>query len=254
MVNVWPDNPMGYSSERHPRALPVDVSRSSSRRTDPKTLYVTSQHVWKTTNEGQSWERISPDLTRHDPSTHGAVRRADHARPDRRRNLRRRSSPSRPSPLDGNVIWAGSDDGLVHVTRDGGKTWTNVTPPDLPEFARISLIEASPHEAGTAYLAANRYQRADRAPYVYKTSDYGKTWTKIVTGIRRRRLRAGRSARTRSGRGCCSSAPSTASTSRSTTARNWQSLRLDLPVTPVHGIVVKEQRPRDRHARPRRST
>ena len=89
-----------------------------------------------------------------------------------------------PSPRDGNVIWAGSDDGLVHVTRDGGKSWTRVTPQGLPDFARISLIEASPHDTGTAYLAANRYQRADRAPYVYRTTDYGATWTKIVNGIR----------------------------------------------------------------------
>ena len=87
-----------------------------------------------------------------------------------------------PSPVDGNVIWAGSDDGVVHVTRDGGKNWQKVTPAGLPDFTRISLIEASPHAAGTAYLAGNRYQRADRAPYVYKTTDYGQTWTKIVDG------------------------------------------------------------------------
>ena len=150
--------------------------------TDPKTLYVTSQHVWKSTNEGQSWQQISPDLSRHDPSTMGpsggpitldqtgvetyAVVFALAPRRRRQRHLgriRRR---------------------LVHVTRDGGQNWAKVTPPDLPAFARVSLIEASPHDAGTAYLAGNRYQRADRAPYVYKTSDYGRTWTKIVAGLR----------------------------------------------------------------------
>ena len=89
-----------------------------------------------------------------------------------------------PSPQDINTIWAGSDDGLVHVTRNGGKNWDNVTPKDLPEFARISLIEASPHTNGTAYVAANRYQMDDTKPYVYKTTDFGKTWTKIVNGVK----------------------------------------------------------------------
>ena len=88
-----------------------------------------------------------------------------------------------PSRQDVNTIWTGSDDGWVHVTRDGGKNWEKVTPPDLPDFTRISLIEASPHQNGVAYLAGNRYQMADRKPYVYKTSDYGKSWTKIVAGI-----------------------------------------------------------------------
>ena len=81
------------------------------------------------------------------------------------------------------TIWTGSDDGWVYVTRDGAVTWQKITPPDLPEFARISLIEASPHRNGVAYLAANRYQLGDRAPYLYKTADFGATWTKIVAGI-----------------------------------------------------------------------
>ena len=88
-----------------------------------------------------------------------------------------------PSRQDGNTIWTGSDDGWVHVTRDGGKNWEQVTPPDLPDFTRISLIEASPHQNGVAYLAGNRYQQGDRKPYVYKTADFGKTWQKIVNGI-----------------------------------------------------------------------
>ena len=181
-INVWPDNPMGHASgdmtQRFQWTFPIVISP-----TDPKTVYVTSQHVWKSTNEGQSWQQISPDLSRHDPSTMG-----DSGGPI---TLDQTGVETyavvfalAPSPLDGNVIWAGSDDGLVHVTRDGGKNWTKVTPPGLPDFARVSLIEASPHDAGTAYLAANRYQRADRAPYVYRTTDYGATWTKIVNGIR----------------------------------------------------------------------
>ena len=159
----------------------MDVSHRD-RATDPNTLYVTSQHVWKTTNEGQTWERISPDLTRHDPSTlgpSGGPITLDQTGVETYAVV----FTLAPSSVDGRVIWAGSDDGYVHVTRDGGRNWEKVTPPDLPDYTRISLIEASPHDAGTAYLAGNRYQRADRAPYVYKTTDYGKTWTKIVRGL-----------------------------------------------------------------------
>ena len=151
--------------------------------------------------------------------------------------------------MDGNVIWAGSDDGLVHVTRDGGKNWHDVTPPDLPEFTRISLIEASPHDAGTAYLAGNRYQRSDRAPYVYKTADFGKTWTKIVTGLRADDFaRAIREDKKRKGllflgteNGIYVSFDDGAA---------WQSLRLELPVTPVHGIEVRDDDLRHRDAWP----
>ncbi|MGE5199125.1 MAG: hypothetical protein ACM3H9_05765, partial [Rhodospirillaceae bacterium] len=128
----------------------------------------------------------------------------------------------------------------VHVTRDGGKTWDNVTPKDLPEFARISLIEASPHQAGCAFVAANRYQRADRAPYVYRTDDYGRTWTKIVGGLPASDFaRAIREDRKKAGllylgteHGIYVSFDN---------GRAWQSLRLDLPVTPVHGIVSTEK-------------
>jgi photosystem II stability/assembly factor-like uncharacterized protein len=180
-INVWPDNPMGFSAadirERFQWTFPIVIAPA-----EPHTLYATSQHVWKTTNEGQSWERISPDLTRHDPATlgpSGGPITLDQTGVETYAVV----FTLAPSPIDGRVIWAGSDDGYVHVTRDGGRNWARVTPPDLPEFTRISLIEASPHDPGTAYLAGNRYQRADRAPYVYRTTDYGATWTKIVRGL-----------------------------------------------------------------------
>jgi photosystem II stability/assembly factor-like uncharacterized protein len=237
VVNAWPENPMGHSSkdikERFQWTFPIVFSR-----TDPKVLYIGSQHLWRTTNGGQSWERISPDLTRADPSTmgpSGGPITLDQTGVETYATI----FTIAPSPHDGNTIWVGSDDGLVHVTRDGGRTWTKITPPDLPEFARISLIEASPHRPGTAYVAANRYQRGDRSPYVYRTDDYGQTWTKIVGGL---------------------PGDDFARAIREDTKRpkllylgtehgiyvsfddggHWQSLRLNLPVTPVHGIVVEE--------------
>jgi photosystem II stability/assembly factor-like uncharacterized protein len=237
-INVWPDNPMGYSAkdiaERFQWTFPIVFSP-----TDPRVLYVGSQHVWKTTNEGKSWQRISPDLTRHDPATmgpSGGPITLDQTGVETYATV----FTIAPSPHDGQTIWAGSDDGLIHVTRDGGKAWENVTPRGLPEFARISLIEVSPHDPGTAFVAANRYQRADRAPYVYRTEDYGKSWVKIVGGLPGSDFaRAIREDRKKPGllylgteHGIYVSFDS---------GGVWQSLRLDLPVTPVHGIVSTEK-------------
>ncbi len=149
---------------------------------DPKILYTSSQHLWKTTNEGQSWDQISPDLTRADPKTlgdSGGPITKDQNGPEIYGTI----FTIAPSRQDVNTIWTGSDDGLVYITRDAGKHWTNITPKDLPEFSRISMIDASPHNAGTAYLAAKRYQLDDRKPYIYKTHDFGRTWAKITNGI-----------------------------------------------------------------------
>ena len=235
-INVWPDNPMGHSSgeitERFQWTFPIVVSP-----VDPNTLYVTSQHVWKSTNEGQSWERISPDLTRHDPATmgpSGGPITLDQTGVETYATV----FTLAPSPRDGNVIWAGSDDGLVHVTRNGGKNWEKVTPPELKEFTRISLIEASPHDPAVAYLAGNRYQRSDRAPYVYKTTDYGRTWTKIVNGLPGDDFaRAIREDKVR--KGLLFLGTETSLYVSFDDGGVWQPLRLNLPVTPVHGIQVK---------------
>jgi photosystem II stability/assembly factor-like uncharacterized protein len=235
-VNIWPDNPMGFSAsditERFQWTFPIVIAP-----TDPKTLYATSQHVWKSTNEGQSWQRISSDLTRHDPSTlgpSGGPITLDQTGVETYATV----FTLAPSAVNGNVIWAGSDDGLVHVTRDAGKTWANVTPAGLPEFTRISLIDASPHEAGSAYLAGNRYQRSDRAPYVYKTSDYGKSWTKIVNGIPADDFpRAVREDPKR--RGLLFLGTETGFYVSFDDGGWWQPLQSGLPVTPVHGIQVK---------------
>ena len=235
-INVWPDNPMGFSSgditERFQWTYPIVIAP-----TNPDVLYVTSQHVWKSINEGQSWQRISPDLTRHDPSTlgpSGGPITLDQTGVETYATI----FTLAPSAVDGNVLWAGSDDGLVHVTRDGGKNWQNVTPPDLPPFTRISLIEASPHSAGSAYLAGNRYQLGDRAPYVYKTADSGKTWTKIANGLTGENIaRAIREDKKRTG--LLFLGTDTGIYVSFDDGAAWQSLQLDLPVTPVHGIEVR---------------
>ncbi|MFN7944365.1 MAG: glycosyl hydrolase [Blastocatellia bacterium] len=149
---------------------------------DANVLYTSSQHLWKTTNDGQSWERISPDLTRGDPKTlgdSGGPITKDQNGPEIYGTI----FTIAPSLFGPGMIWTGSDDGLIYLTRDGGKNWSNATPKDLPEFSRVSIIEASAHEAGTAYFAAKRYQLDDRRPYIYKTTDFGKTWTKITNGI-----------------------------------------------------------------------
>jgi hypothetical protein len=172
---------MGHASgeirERFQWTFPIVFSR-----TGPKRLYVGSQHLWMTTTEGKSWQKISPDLTRHDPKTmgpSGGPITKDQTGVETYATI----FTIAPSPHSADVIWTGSDDGYVFITRDGGKNWTNVTPRELPEFARISMIEVSPHRPGTAYVSAKRYQLDDRAPYIYRTDDYGRTWSKTVNGI-----------------------------------------------------------------------
>ncbi|MEO7273014.1 MAG: glycosyl hydrolase [Vicinamibacterales bacterium] len=150
---------------------------------DPNVLYTSSQHLWKTTNAGQTWDKISGDLTRHDPKTMG-----DSGGPI----TKDMNAPEvygtifaiGPGKKDVNTIWTGSDDGLVHVTRDGGKTWTNVTPKGMPDFGRVSQIDASSFDPAAAYVAVKKPLLDDLAPYVFRTHDFGKTWMPIVTGLK----------------------------------------------------------------------
>jgi photosystem II stability/assembly factor-like uncharacterized protein len=180
-IDIWPDNPMGHPArdlkERFQWTFPIMTNPAR-----PRAVYASSQHVFVTTNEGQSWRQISPDLTRADPATLG-----DSGGPITKDQTSIEYYATvfavAPSTVDRNVIWAGSDDGLVHVTRNHGGSWQRVRPPLLPTFSRITTIDASPHEAGAAYLAANRYRSDDRAPYLYKTTDYGQSWTRISRGI-----------------------------------------------------------------------
>ena len=160
---------------------------------DPDVLYITSQFVHRTTDEGQSWSVISPDLTRHDPKTLEVTPSYDHPEPGQYWGpiTREAYGPEwyatifafAESPARAGVMWAGSDDGWVHVSKDGGASWTKVNIPGLPEFALISIIEPWHADPATAYVAATRYKLDDRTPYLYRTHDYGATWTKITSGI-----------------------------------------------------------------------
>jgi photosystem II stability/assembly factor-like uncharacterized protein len=146
------------------------------------TIYTSSQHLWKTTDDGHSWQKISPDLTRNDPKTlgdSGGPITHDQNGPEIYGTI----FTIAPSHKEENTIWTGSDDGLIQLTRDGGKTWSNITPSNMPHYGRVSLIEASPTDAASAYAAVKNYQMDDRDPYIYRTHDYGKTWTKIINGI-----------------------------------------------------------------------
>jgi photosystem II stability/assembly factor-like uncharacterized protein len=238
VVTIYPNNPMGHSSidikERFQWTFPIVYSPL-----DQKVLYASSQHLFRTTNGGQSWQKISPDLTRHDPATlqaSGGPITKDQTGVETYATI----FTIAPSRQEMNTIWTGSDDGVIHVTRDGGKNWTNVTPKDLPDFTRISLIEASPHQDGVAYLVGNRYQRDDRKPYIYKTADFGKTWTKIVNGIPENDFpRAIREDPKR--RGMLFVGTENGIYVSFDDGARWQSLRLNLPVTPVHGVVVEDR-------------
>lgn len=204
---------------------------------DSKILYTCSQHVWKTTNEGQSWEVISPDLTYADPETLG-VTGGEITKDMNGPEIYGTVFALAPSFHDVNMIWAGSDDGKIHLTRDGGKNWANITPKDLPKNSVVAIIDESKHNAGTAYVAAFRYQVDDRQPYVFRTRDYGKTWSKIVTGIKDGHF--SRSIREDHVRpGLLFLGTEHGAYVSFNAGDNWQSLQLNLPDTPIRDLVVK---------------
>ena len=236
-VTPWPDNPMGHSAEdlayRFQWTFPILISPH-----DPRTVYVGSNVLFKSVNEGESWTVVSPDLTRHDPATLGASGgpiTKDQTSVEYYATIFALSE----SPLVRGQIWAGSDDGMIHLTRNGGATWTDVSPKGYGDWLRISSIDASRYAAGTVYVAANRYQMDDMRPYLLKSTDYGKTWTLITTGlpsteftrvlredpVRRGLLYAGTE------RGVWVSFDD---------GGHWQSLQRNLPIVPVHDLAVKD--------------
>ena len=182
-INPWPDNPMGHGASdlkyRFQWSFPIVISPH-----DPAVIYAGANVMFKSTDEGRSWTTISGDLTRNDRSKQGTS-----GGPITKDNTSIEYYDTiftiNESPVTKGVIWVGSDDGLVNLTRDGGKTWTNVTPPKelMPEWEQINAIEPSPFDPATAFVAATRYKSDDFKPYMYRTHDYGKTWTKITNGI-----------------------------------------------------------------------
>lgn len=180
-VNVWPDNPMGHGAEgfkyRFQWNFPIFFSPHNSDR-----LYTASNQLHVSTNEGQTWEIISPDLTRNDPSklgSSGGPITKDNTSVEYYCTI----FAATESYHEEGVIWTGSDDGLVHITKDGGDNWTNVTPAGMPEWMMINSVEINPFNKGGLYIAGTRYKLGDYTPYLYKTEDYGQTWKKITNGI-----------------------------------------------------------------------
>ena len=234
-ITIWPEHMMGWPAKdaryRFQWTFPIHLSPH-----DPHTLYVAGNHVFRSHDEGASWQVISPDLTRHDPerlgSSGGPVTKDNVGTEYYGTVFALAESPCQPG-----VLWAGSDDGLVHHSSDGGATWTEVTPPDLPPWALISLLEPSPHDPATAYLAATRYKLDDFAPYLYATDDAGRHWRRLTSGLPddvfTRAIREDPVCR-----GLLYAGTETGVWVSPDGGARWQALQLNLPVVPIHDLVV----------------
>ncbi|MCE2901697.1 MAG: WD40/YVTN/BNR-like repeat-containing protein [Gemmatimonas sp.] len=235
-VNPYPwfysGEPSKEIKERWQWTFPILFSQ-----VDPKLLFVSSQRLWATRDGGRTWKNLSPDLTRHAPETQeksGGPITGDMNGPEVYGTI----FSVGPSKKDANVIFTGSDDGLVFVTRNFGLTWTNVTPKDMPEFGRVSQLDASAFDAGTVYMSVRRPLLNDRAPYIFKTTDYGKTWTKIVNGLGAEDyVHAVREDPTR--RGLLYAATQHGVYISYDDGANWQSLKLNMPDVPVADLIVE---------------
>ncbi len=173
--NLYSHNPKDLKY-RFQRVSPIHVSPH-----DPEVVYHASQYLHRTTDGGVTWETISPDLTEFDPSKQ-VISGSPITRDITGEEFYSTIYSVRESPLEKGLIWVGANDGPIHVTRDGGRTWSNVTPKDLPPGGRVQTVEPSPHRAGKAYVAVYRYLLNDWRPYIYRTDDYGQTWTRLTTG------------------------------------------------------------------------
>ena len=237
-VNVWPDNPMGHGAEgmkeRFQWNFPILFSRH-----DPGLLYAAGNRLFATRDEGQSWEAISPDLTRNDPSKLGPS-----GGPITKDNTGVEYYCTifavAEDHFESGVIWTGSDDGLVHLTRDGGETWEEVTPEGMPEWIQVNAIEADPHRAGAAYVAATMYKSDDFRPYLYRTTDYGRSWEKIVRGIDEEHFtRVVRADPDRAG--LLYAGTESGLYLSFDDGGHWHPFQLDLPIVPITDLVVKDQ-------------
>ena len=230
--NVSP-MPVRRGDYRVLRTMPVLFSP-----VDRRTLYFASNVLWKTLDGGQQWTQISPDLSRETwpvPANVGKYAGTPEAQPSRRGVI----YTVAPSPLDINTIWAGTDDGLIHVTRDGGKTWSNVTPPQLAPWAKVSLMEASHFDSKIAYAAVNTFRLDDLKPHIYRTRDGGATWTHVAAGIPDGGVvNAVREDPQR--RGLLFAGTEQAVYVSFDDGDEWQSLRLNMPATSIRDLVIKD--------------
>lgn len=239
-VSPYPNNPMGAGADvlkyRFQWNFPILFSPH-----DPNTLYTAGNVLFRSMNEGQTWEVISPDRTRDDKTKQGAS-----GGPITKDNTSVEYYGTiftvMESGVQKGVIWTGSDDGVVQLTRDGGKNWTNVTPSKdvMPEWIQINSIEASPHDPATAYVAATMYKWDDYKPYLYKTSDFGKSWRRITNGIPA-------TAFTRviredpNKRGLLYAGTETGLYVSFDDGANWQSMQFGLPVVPITDLAIHKR-------------
>ena len=236
-INVWPDNPMGHGAEgmkyRFQWNFPIIFSKH-----DPKKLYAFSNHVHVTENEGQSWKLLSGDLTRNDPTklvSSGGPITQDNTSVEYYCTI----FAANESPLKEGLLWVGSDDGLIHVSKDGGATWENVTPANMPEWNMINSIEPSAFDEGTCYVAATRYKLGDFQPYLYKTTDYGKTWKKITNGINKEHFtRVVREDPKR--KGLLYAGTETGMYISFNDGADWSPFQLNLPIVPITDLALKD--------------
>jgi photosystem II stability/assembly factor-like uncharacterized protein len=237
IISAWPENPMGWGAGdlkyRFQWTAPILVSRF-----DSNALYHAAQVLFRSTNEGQSWEIISPDLTRNDKSkqkSSGGPITQDNTSVEYYCTIFALAE-SLHSP---NILWVGTDDGLVSITRNGGKNWEDITPKEMPEWSLISMIEPSAFDSATAYIAVDRHELDDFRPYIYKTENFGKSWKKITNGLPDNAfVRVVREDPKREG--LLYAGTETGVFVSFDDGANWQSLQLNLPVVPIHDMVVKE--------------
>ncbi|HXJ07483.1 MAG TPA: hypothetical protein VNH65_20465 [Candidatus Acidoferrum sp.] len=235
-ISSWPLNPMGSGDaelkHRFQWTAPIMMSPN-----DPNAVYHGGEAVFKTTDEGMTWTAISGDLTRNDKSkqqSSGGPLTQDNTSVEYYDTVFALAE----SPIEKGLIWAGSDDGLIHVTRDGGKHWSNVTSKEFGDWSLVSIIEASPHSAGTAYVAIDRHKLDDFHPYLFKTADYGKTWTKITAGLPDNSYaHAIREDPKR--KGMLYAGTENCIYISFDDGGHWQSLKLNLPTTPIHDLTIK---------------
>lgn len=231
-ILAYPIFPEGQDPRELKHRFEVNAPIAVSRHL-PGTMYHGAQHVLRSTDRGQSWQVISPDLTRNEAAHQGP---GGIPFSNERIDAHNALSYLAESPLEPRILWAGSDDGLVHLTKDGGATWSAVTPPDLGE-ALISAIDASPHARGAAWVAANRTRSGDLSPLVYHTEDFGATWRLAVTGLPEAPVRVVREDPLRAGLLFAGTEVGVRYSADS--GRVWRSVQQNLPVTPVTDLVIK---------------